>query len=302
MIGKIDYETAQATLRGNRNSNQDRSIVLTSPEGSVLLLLADGLGGHPGGEIAATILMETAKHLFVQTEKPIPDPDRFLSALLHAAHLDIVDYGQSQEPAMEPRTTAVAALVQHGRVYWAHVGDSRFYLLRQGKILSRTEDHSMVQRMQKQGLISWEEAGHHPQRNLVTRALGGRPSRVTVDHGPSAGLRNNDIILLCSDGLWGQIGHATLGRILGDTRTPLDRLTRILAHRAEAQAFPESDNVTVATLRWLGDDAEDADRLPTGEGDENAMPQEPPGYQQADDPYRPQNTDSPTSNRENDTR
>ncbi|HIP53326.1 MAG TPA: serine/threonine-protein phosphatase [Chromatiales bacterium] len=263
MIAKVDYEIAQSSLCGNRSINQDRSIVLTSPEGSILLALADGLGGHPRGEVAAQILVEASKRLFAKIEKPVADPERFLAALLHAAHLEIVDYGLAHDPVITPRTTAVVALVQNNRVHWAHVGDSRFYLLRNGRVLLHTEDHSMVQQMRQRGMISAEEAEAHPQRNFVTRSLGGTHARLDITHGESAELNADDIILLCSDGLWGQIDSKGITQVLREPRSTLDRLARILAHKAEALGYPESDNVTLAAVRWRGTNAaKDTQPLP----------------------------------------
>ena len=239
-------ESAHSSLIGDRKINQDRCIVVRE-DGTTLLGLADGMGGHPRGEAAAQLLVDTCRSYFDLTPHPILNPSSFLTRLLHKAHEDIVAFGYEQEPAIDPRTTAVACLVQKGVAYWAHAGDSRLYLLRQQRILSRTVDHSYVERLKQQGVISAREQEGHPQRNYVTRCLGGSLLSPEVTLGKHK-LEHGDILLLCSDGLWGSIDEGTLLDTLF-SRLPLPEAVQALAERAAHNAFPDSDNVTLVAVR-----------------------------------------------------
>ncbi len=249
-----DFEIGQASLLGNRKSNQDRCIAVESGE-AILLGLADGMGGHPRGDRAAEILTETCDRFFYQAEKPIRKPSEFLTRLLQKSHENITAFGLEQYPAIDPRTTAVVALVQKGVVHWAHAGDSRFYLFRDGTACYKTVDHSYVARLEEFGVISAEEREHHPQQNYVTRCLGGEISVPEITLGEPIHLQNGDTILLCSDGLWSHVGESEMGDAL-QAPTQLAEIILDLAQQAEAAAFPESDNVTAIGLRWSGDKAE----------------------------------------------
>ncbi|MCW8907102.1 MAG: protein phosphatase 2C domain-containing protein [Sedimenticola sp.] len=239
-------ESAHCSLIGDRKINQDRCMVVRE-DGVALLGLADGMGGHPRGEVAAQLLADTCRNYFDLTPHPILNPGSFLTRLLHKAHEDIVAFGYEQEPAIDPRTTAVACLVQKGVAYWAHAGDSRLYLLRQQRVLSRTVDHSYVERLKQQGVISAREQEDHPQRNYVTRCLGGSLVSPEITLGKHK-LESGDILLLCSDGLWGSVDENTLLTTLF-SRLPLSEAVQALAERAARNAFPDSDNVTLVAIR-----------------------------------------------------
>jgi len=239
-------ESAHCSLIGDRKINQDRCVVVREEE-TALLGLADGMGGHPRGEVAAQLLADACRNYFDLTPHPILNPGSFLTRLLHKAHEEIVAFGYEQEPAIDPRTTAVACLVQKGVAYWAHAGDSRLYLLRQQRVLSRTVDHSYVERLKQQGVISAREQEDHPQRNYVTRCLGGSLVSPEITLGKHK-LENGDILLLCSDGLWGSLDENTLLTTLF-SHLPLSEAVQTLAERAARNAFPDSDNVTLVAVR-----------------------------------------------------
>jgi serine/threonine protein phosphatase PrpC len=245
-----DFEIGQASLLGNRKTNQDRCIAVESGE-AILLGLADGMGGHPRGDRAAEILTETCDRFFYQAEKPIRKPSEFLTRLLQKSHENITAFGLEQYPAIDPRTTAVVALIQKGLVHWAHAGDSRFYLFRDGAPRYKTVDHSYVARLEEFGVISAEEREHHPQQNYVTRCLGGEISVPEITLGKPIDLKNGDTVLLCSDGLWSNIGESIIGDALQE-QVELSEIILDLAQQAEATAYPESDNVTAIGLRWSG--------------------------------------------------
>ncbi len=246
----MKYEIAKTSRLGNRKSNQDRCLVLEAPD-AVLLALADGMGGHPRGESAAQILMDASRRAFLTSRKPIANPRVFLSGLLDMAHHQILEFGQQQTPPIEPRTTGVLCLVQQGKAHWAHLGDSRLYVIRDGVIAFRTDDHSYVEHLRQQGLISSAQVHSHRFRNFVTRCLGGQNNHPVAELSEPFSLHEADIILLCSDGFWGPLPERTLVNALSDRAQSLATHLNSLAKRAESISKPESDNVTVVTLRWL---------------------------------------------------
>jgi serine/threonine protein phosphatase PrpC len=245
----MKYEIAQISLQGNRKTNQDRALVLEAPD-AVLLALADGMGGHPGGELAAQILMDICRKTFLTSRKPIANPRVFLSGLLDMAHRQILEFGQRQTPPIEPRTTGVLCLIQEGKAHWAHLGDSRLYVMRDHHIIVRTDDHSYVEQLRQQGLLSSSQAHKHRLRNYVTRCLGGQSNQPVAELGDPFPLKPQDIILLCSDGLWGPLSERTLVDVLHDKSRPIAGILEQLADQAEDSSKPESDNVTGVVLRW----------------------------------------------------
>ena len=143
--------------------------------------------------------------------------------------------------------SALVVLVQNGTAHWAHAGDSRLYLVRGGRVLTRTTDHSYVERLRQQGIITEQQQEKHPQRNYVTRCLGGKGNKPEFSHG-SEPLQPGDVLMLCSDGLWGSLDEVAIVAGLGASE-PMAEVTRQLAEAAAQQAHPESDNVTVIALR-----------------------------------------------------
>jgi serine/threonine protein phosphatase PrpC len=157
-----------------------------------------------------------------------------------------------------PRTVVVACLVQEGRAHWAHTGDCRLYLLRKGRVLARTRDHSVVQQLVDQGRIREEAAATHPERNRLLQCLGGtQPPRIDVG---TERLDRDDIVLLCSDGLWGpltprQLLHAFVSQ-------PLEDALHGLVALAEARAGDDCDNTSALALHWQEDRVREADEGP----------------------------------------
>ncbi len=246
MKEKPYYDNGQASLVGNRRENQDRCILVESGN-TILLGLADGMGGHPRGEVAAQILIDSCRQLLRRTPLPIRYPGSFLNQLLHRAHEGILAYGHSQSPPIEPRTTAVVALIQDDTAYWVHAGDSRLYLFRDGDILAQTTDHSYVERLQQQGIISAQQKEHHPQRNYVTRCLGGSSPLPEAELGIHQ-LRAGDVLMLCSDGVWGSIDAALMSDALC-SRMSIADAARALVEEATQAAYPESDNATLIAVK-----------------------------------------------------
>ncbi|MEW8208311.1 MAG: protein phosphatase 2C domain-containing protein, partial [Candidatus Thiodiazotropha taylori] len=250
----MKYETAQCSLIGNRSMNQDRCLVMEAPD-AILLALADGMGGHPKGEMAAQILMDNARKAFLTSRKPISNPRFFLSGLMEMSHQQITAFGDRQEPPIEPRTTGVLCLVQEDCAYWAHIGDSRLYIMRDGVIHLRTDDHSYVEHLRQQGLISAAQVHTHKFRNYVTRCLGGNSNRPVAELSGPHDLKKGDVVLLCSDGFWGPLPERPMVDNLYKNNAPLLNNISDLAKQAETKSNPESDNVTVVALRWRDSEA-----------------------------------------------
>jgi serine/threonine protein phosphatase PrpC len=242
----VKYSTIKESRLGARKINQDRVGEWASGE-ALLLAVADGLGGHAHGEIAAQIAIDLLGRAFGQEARPrLAHPDRFLPRALAAAHVAILRETEARKLSEVPRTVLVACLVQDGFAHWAHIGDSRLYLLRKGRIHARTRDHSFVQQLVDQGRIREEAAASHPERNRLLQCLGGvQAPRIDA---ASERLEKDDIFLLCSDGLWGPLTQRQLVHAL--STQPLPQAIDSLLELAEARAAHEADNTSVVAMAW----------------------------------------------------
>jgi serine/threonine protein phosphatase PrpC len=182
----------QDSRKGSRKINQDR-LAYTYGRDTLLLVVADGMGGHAGGEIAAQICVRLFIERFQQEAKPVlRNPLKFLQETMLRAHAALGSYANQFSMLETPRTTCVAVVVQASHAYWAHAGDSRFYLFRQGSLIGATKDHSKVQYLVDQGLIGTADMAEHPDRNKVFSCLGGLVDPV-IDLSRRTPLRNGDI-------------------------------------------------------------------------------------------------------------
>jgi serine/threonine protein phosphatase PrpC len=248
------YEIGQVNRLGNRSSNQDRFSAIETDEG-VLLVLGDGMGGQACGEVAAQILVDCARDAYLQAVRPIRNPKEFLGAVIKHAHLQIIAFGQRQEPPVTPGTTAVLCLIQDGDALWAHVGDSRLYIYQQGIPLYRTTDHSYVEQLYQKGEISRWEQETHPQRNQITQCLGCRRELPKVSVSNSVMLKPGDVVMLCSDGFWGPMDDSQMGSML-ENGEPLEDALNEIAEKAERLSYPRSDNISVLGLRFISAEGE----------------------------------------------
>ena len=237
---KKEFEIAHASLTGGRGSNQDRCLALTNGN-AILLGLGDGLGGHPRGDAAAQLLMDVCAFRFNRAETPIKDPAAFMLGCVGQAHQAILDYGQQQAPPIAPRTTAVLSVIQQSIVYWSHVGDSRFYLIRDAQVIGQTLDHRFL------SVRRTADRRKHLRASL-TRCLGGVTEPPVTTCGPPTRLQSGDTLLLCSDGLWSQVAPAAIIETFADHRVSLDAQLKALV--SQAVQTPRSDNVTALALRW----------------------------------------------------
>jgi len=244
----MQVEIGRSSRLGNREINQDRLAAFVSEEGT-LLVLGDGLGGRPGGDIAAQALVDTIETELEMHPLPAEDPPGFLRELLRRAHRAVLMSGNEQNPPLAPGTTAVLCLIQDGKAWWAHVGDSRFYLFRDGLPIYRTQDHSYVEQLYQEGRITLDKRQGHPMRNYVTQCIGLNPGEPEVSVSNSVRLQEGDILLLCSDGFWEPLDDALIGSSLDDgtLRDVIDKL----AERAEQTSYPHSDNTSAVAARIL---------------------------------------------------
>jgi serine/threonine protein phosphatase PrpC len=243
----MKYALCQETRIGTRRMNQDRMGHWATSE-CMLMAVADGLGGHPYGEVAAEIAIALLAAAFEREAQPrLADPGDFLNRAINAGHAAIVREGERRGVTDTPRTVLVACIVQDGHAYWTHVGDSRLYLIRDGRIVTRTRDHTVVQQLVDSGRIREESVTTHPERNRLLQCLGGyeppRPAPLTKER-----LEQHDILLLCSDGFWNpltqrQLLHALMSREL---QAAIPELVEL----AERRAGPDCDNISVVAMRW----------------------------------------------------
>ncbi len=254
----MKFAVYQATRIGGRNYNQDR-VAYAYSDKALLLVLADGMGGHMHGEVAAQIAINTFMQAFAQAAQPrVPEPEEFLNEIMRHAHEAIIQYAHAQQLGGNPGTTCAVALVQNGQVYRAHAGDSRCYLLRGGKVTAVTHDHSAVQQWADWGIIKPEEMKTHPDRNKITNCLGGAEDMFYVESAPAVPLQSGDVLLLCSDGLWGPLADEEITAAFSTTSLSgtLEQLMDKALHLGGAHA----DNTTAVVARW--GDAEDEHAAP----------------------------------------
>ncbi len=245
----MQIEHADFTLIGDREDNQDRVTVVKS-EHAVFLAVIDGMGGHSDGSRAAETAMKSMVESFWQAPHPLFDPLGFLHMTLSKAHDDVVRLGQGLNIDARPRATTAVCLVQEGAAYWAHVGDSRTYFIRQGQVAERTRDHSHVELLLREGKILEEDIATHPMRNFVECCLGGDPSIPEMTISNRHILNTGDIVLLCTDGIWANLRDAQIGGFLHDDGN-LETSLQQLGHDAVVASAPFSDNSTLAALRWV---------------------------------------------------
>jgi len=247
---KIEYTKVSAL--GDRQDNQDRAAVIVS-EHAAIMLVFDGMGGHADGAIAAEVGMKTVPNLFTSASLPLLDPQGFLYMALSQAHDEVVKLGQDHEVDLRPRATCAVCLVQETGSWWAHIGDSRIYLMRKGRVVTRSRDHSHVEVLIQEGAITEEEALIHPMRNFVECCIGGDAPVPDMSITRKMPLNDGDVLLACSDGLWSGMSNSEIARISARTSTGLAENLKSLSMKALAVNAPYSDNTTGIALLWLED-------------------------------------------------
>ena len=245
---RVEY--AELTLQGGRENNQDRVSVAVAEQAS-LLIACDGMGGHADGERAAEIAQQTVIERFWQTAQPLLDPLGFLHLALGAAHASVVALSPRLPLEMRPRATCAVCIVQQNSAYWAHVGDSRVYHLRGGRLRERTRDHSHVELLMREGVISAGQMQNHPMRNFVESCLGGEQMLPEMALNPRRSLLPDDLLLVCTDGFWANLDEKEIPGAFTTLGLPLRDTLAALSAQAVLNAGGGSDNTSVAALRFL---------------------------------------------------
>jgi serine/threonine protein phosphatase PrpC len=253
----VRFTIFQDSRLGDRDGNEDR-IGYSYSRDVLLMTVADGMGGHLGGEVAAEIAVtEVTRRFQNEARHKLRKPFDFLVSAIQSAHRAIVSHAVEQNLLECPRTTVVACIVQNGNAYWAHAGDSRLYVLRKGQVVARTQDHSRVQMMIDAGEITPEAAARHPERNKIFSCLGGVvPPQIAT--GREFPLETGDTVVLSTDGFWGQVPGNLLGSLI--LKQPVVEVMPGLLEEAQRRAHGESDNLSVVAMTWESqDDATVAD-------------------------------------------
>ena len=247
----MQIETADISLIGNREENQDR-VAVAAADHAALLVVLDGMGGHAEGARAAEVARAALLELFWQTPHPVFDPLGFLHLALGRAHEEVVKLGASLPMETRPRATCAISLVQEGAAFWAHIWDSRVYQIRQTQVHLRTRDHSHVEVLLREGLIREEEVQGHPMRNYVECCLGGDAALPEMSISARRRLHAGDVLLLCTDGVWANLKDQDFAQFAGAPGRPLRDALLDLGERAVQASTPYSDNASAAALRWMG--------------------------------------------------
>lgn len=227
---------------GGRETQQDRVEVLEMPSSDDrLIVVADGMGGYEGGELAAQAVIDCARHAFLTAS--VADPLVFLENLCAQAHQAVKDL--ALEGCRVPGSTCVLLYLSADEAYWAHVGDSRLYHFRNGKLLSRTADHSVVQLLASKGEIAEAELATSPLQNQLYMRLGGDQDP-NPDYGATE-VHKGDFFVLCSDGFWQSVDMKEFGVVVSedDVEAAVGRLVQM----ARERGGDDGDNISVAVAR-----------------------------------------------------
>jgi PPM family protein phosphatase len=246
------FTVYQVSRKGGREKNEDRMGYCYTRD-SGLFALADGMGGHPEGEVASQLALQTLAAMFQRDAKPtLKDPMRFLHEAIIAGHHQLLRYATQKALIDTPRTTVVACVLQGNSAYWAHCGDSRLYLVRGEKLVARTRDHSYSELQETMSHVV--PMGERFNRNVLFTCLGS-PGKPVVDTVGPLLLQSGDRLLLCSDGLWGTVTDAEITEQLAKN-TIADAVPE-LVEQALRNGGAKSDNVSVLAVEW--ESAEDGD-------------------------------------------
>lgn len=247
----MQFSVFQLSRQGGRKINEDR-VGYCYTRDSAVLILADGLGGHPEGEVAAQLAVETVAVMFQKMAQPsLADVADFLGDAMMAAHLRIRNYAIDKDLHDSPRTTLVVALIQSGQVSWTHSGDSRLYVVRQQQLLARTQDHSFTERKRRQHDAAVPSPAEL-NRNVLFTCLGSPVKPFFAVSEPLA-LRQGDKLMLCSDGLWSSLTEPDIVSELGGKT--VEQAVPALVDQALLKAGDHSDNVTCLAFSWQTPDA-----------------------------------------------
>jgi PPM family protein phosphatase len=247
----VEIEIVALSQQGGRNYNED--VHGHWHDGQfIACIVADGAGGHGGGDVAAAVARSAILDGFAAQPGIKGDT---LRALLVRANEAVVERQKEGAKLASMRTTVVLAVIdlESDELVWAHCGDSRAYLFRNGKVLARTIDHSLVQQLVSTGMLDEEGARLHPQRNLLLSALGATDGELEIAISQPMKIQAGDVLLLCSDGVWEPLGDAVFEQTLETAPSPRTWLHQ-LDESVRNHAKPGHDNYTALTLWTYSDD------------------------------------------------
>jgi len=246
---KIEY--AKVSALGDRQDNQDRAAVVVAEDAAIMLVF-DGMGGHANGAQAAEVGMQVVQDHFTGAALPIFDPQGFLYTALSRAHDEVVKLGADLAVDFRPRATCAICLIQESGSWWAHIGDSRIYQMRAGKLITRSRDHSHVEVLIQEGAITEEEALDHPMRNFVECCIGGDAPVPEMSITRKKVLIPGDVLLACTDGLWSGMKDDEIAEKATCGTMSLAENLKTISMTALTVNAPYSDNTTGTALLWLG--------------------------------------------------
>ncbi len=238
------FSVFQASRMGGRKRNEDR-MGYTYTQTSAIFLVADGLGGHPQGDVAAQVCLQVATAMFHKQANPrLANVTQFLQTAMRAAHEQLLAYAAMHGLDQTPSSTLVLAVLQDNQCYTAHCGDSRRYLVRGGAVLSRTVDHSVAE---------WKDSilrakGEAPVSKHMLYSCLGAPRQPVIEIGIPIALEVGDRLLLCSDGLWGNVQEGEVVDRL--TAYPVTEAANQLLDLALQRGGAYCDNVTLIAVGW----------------------------------------------------
>jgi protein phosphatase len=245
-----NYEVAASVLSDVgcvRELNEDSAAYVQPYDEAVLagkgmlFVVADGMGGHSAGEVASNMAVEVIRRVYYEEDR---EAQAALKKAVEKANREIFEAAARDETMKGMGTTCTALVLQNGRAISAHVGDSRMYLVRDGQIYLLTEDHSAVMEMVKHGIISAEEARHHPDKNVILRALGSHAEVEVSTWQEPLPVREGDRFVLCSDGLYDLVEDEEIRQAVSaaEPRAACESLVALAKQRGG------HDNITVAIV------------------------------------------------------
>jgi protein phosphatase len=248
-------EVASLTDLGLQRANNEDSYLYWEPEDDAefqargrLGVIADGMGGYEGGQEASRIAVETVRDVY--GEARVADPRTALYNAFTLAHARIQTHGEEHPELQGMGTTCTAMVIVDGSLFFAHVGDSRLYLIRKRSVSKLTRDHSYVSRLVESGIVRSEDAETHPQRHILTAALGSGSEIIPDVSANPIMLEDEDALILCTDGLWGQVTEKEL--ILAVEGTGAEQTCLALAKLALDRGGPDNITLQVLLCRFAG--------------------------------------------------
>jgi serine/threonine protein phosphatase PrpC len=239
------FSVYQVSRKGGREKNEDRMGYCYTRD-SGLFALADGMGGHPEGEVASQLALQALAAAFQREAKSsLKSPLRFLQDAILAGHHQLLRYATEKGLVDTPRTTVVACVLQGRAAFWAHCGDSRLYLVRGGKLIARTRDHSYTELQNTLSQVVPIDAKFN--RSVLFTCLGS-PGKPVVDTVGPVTLQTGDRLIVCSDGLWSQLSEEDIVDLLSN-RSLSDGVPEMV-ERALRNGGSHGDNVTVLAVEW----------------------------------------------------